>query len=298
MIRSMTGYSQAQVLEGGATVSVGIKSINHRFLDQQVRLPSALVALEPAVRRLIKEYVIRGHVEVTVGVEHLGGPSIQFNRPLLQASITAWRELAKEFGVHSEPEMGSLLALPGMVSVENGKWSEEDVARLSPLIEKAAARALEQLNEMRASEGASLESDLRRRLGRLRALAEEVNRLSSRVSEIIRQRLERRIQEIAATVGLDLARLAQEVAYLASRSDISEELTRLVSHLDQADHLLEVGLEVGKKLDFLLQEMNREANTLLSKTTDVPEVGTEVSRLGIEMKNEIEKLREQAQNIE
>ncbi len=298
MIRSMTGYSRTQVVEGETALAVALKSTNHRFLDSQVRLPSALEALEPSLRRMIKEHVLRGHVEATVSVEHAAGPAIQFNRALLQTYVTAWRELARALEMNSEPQLGSFLALPGVISVENGQWSEEELARLRPLAEKAAACALGQLNEMRAREGATLEADLRRRLERVRVLTEEISRLSNRASQVIRQRLETRMQELAVTAGLDPARLAQEVAYLASRSDISEELTRLRSHLDQAHHLLEEGAEVGKKLDFLLQEMNREANTLLSKTADVPEIGIEISRFGIEMKSEIEKLREQAQNIE
>jgi uncharacterized protein (TIGR00255 family) len=151
---------------------------------------------------------------------------------------------------------------------------------------------------MRSREGEILGRDLRLRLDSLRSLTKEVSQLARRVPALYQRRLESRIQEMLHGAELDAARLAQEVAYLAARSDITEELTRFQSHLDQVRHLLEEGTELGKKLDFLLQEMNREANTLLSKTTDVPEVGLEISRQAIEMKTEIEKLREQAQNIE
>ena len=155
---------------------------------------------------------------------------------------------------------------------------------------------------MRCAEGRALERDLRQRLGRLRALADGVERLAGSVPELYRRRLEQRLRELAGDTPVaplaEPGRLAQEVLYLASRSDITEELTRLKSHLGQAEGMLDEGAEPGKKLDFLLQEMNREANTILSKTTDVPEVGPEISRQAIEMKTEIEKLREQAQNIE
>jgi uncharacterized protein (TIGR00255 family) len=151
---------------------------------------------------------------------------------------------------------------------------------------------------MRAREGEALERDLRDRLSRLEELCGGIETLSKRFGLLYQQRLEKRVNEISGAVGVDSGRLAQEIAYLVSRSDIAEELTRFRSHLEQCRHLLNEGAEAGKKLDFLLQELNREANTLLSKTTDVPEVGLEVGRQAIEMKTEIEKLREQAQNIE
>jgi uncharacterized protein (TIGR00255 family) len=159
-------------------------------------------------------------------------------------------------------------------------------------------RALEKLNEMRAREGASLEHDLQTRFARLESLRSSISQLAEKAPQYYKQRLEGRIRDLAGSAEMDGARLAQEVAYLASRSDIAEELTRFQSHLDQIRHLMWESSEVGKKLDFLLQEMNREANTLLSKTTDVPDVGLEITRQAIEMKTEIEKLREQALNIE
>jgi uncharacterized protein (TIGR00255 family) len=176
--------------------------------------------------------------------------------------------------------------------------SAQESQRLQEVLERVARQALAGLNEMRVREGEALERDIRARLERLAALATSVSRLAQDVPALYRRRLEKRVEEILGSGELDGTRLAQEVAFLASRSDIAEELTRFRSHLDQAQHLLEESSEVGKKLDFLLQEMNREANTLLSKTTDVPEVGLEISRQAVEMKTEIEKLREQAQNIE
>jgi len=158
--------------------------------------------------------------------------------------------------------------------------------------------ALESLNTMRAREGQDLESDLRNRLGRLDSLAESVATLAERLPKLYKHRLESRLRELMGSTELDGARLAEEVAYLASRSDTTEELIRFRSHITQVNQLITGSAEVGKKLDFLLQEMNREANTLLSKTTDLPEVGLEVAHLAIEMKSEVEKLREQAQNIE
>jgi uncharacterized protein (TIGR00255 family) len=185
------------------------------------------------------------------------------------------------------------LATPG-----NGEIAPENLERIRRLLERVTTEALESLNEMRAREGEDLERDLKTRLARLESLTESVASLTERLPKCYQHRLEGRLRELLGSAEVDGARLAEEVAYLASRSDTTEELTRFRSHVAQVKQLLEESPEVGKKLDFLLQEMNREANTLLAKTTDLPEVGLEVARLAIEMKSEIEKLREQAQNIE
>jgi len=192
----------------------------------------------------------------------------------------------------------ALLHVPGMVVSGNGEMAPEALDRIRQAVETAVAQALAKLNEMRTREGESLERDLLSLLARLETLRGAVANLAQKAPQYYQQRLEGRIRDLAGNVEVDSGRLAQEVAYLASRSDIAEELTRFQSHLDQVRQLLAESSEVGKKLDFLLQEMNREANTLLSKTTDVPEVGLEITRQAIEMKTEIEKLREQAQNIE
>ena len=298
MIRSMTGYSMVRVEESDFALSVGVKSTNHRFLDVQVRLSAGLEPFEPGVRSLVKDHLCRGHVEVQVTLERAGSTALQLDRKLLAAYLATLQELRQEFGFAAEPDLVALLRAPGMVTTGNGEPSDQESERLREVLERLARQVLERLNEMRTREGEALERDIRARLEHLAGLAASISRLAEAVPVLYRRRLEKRLQEILGSVELDGARLAQEVAFLASRSDIAEELTRFRSHLDQAQHLLEESVEVGKKLDFLLQEMNREANTLLSKTTDVPEVGLEISRQAIEMKTEIEKLREQAQNIE
>jgi uncharacterized protein (TIGR00255 family) len=298
MIRSMTGYSMVRVEESDFALSVGVKSTNHRFLDVQVRLSAGLEPFEPGVRSLVKDHLCRGHVEVQVTLERAGSTALQLDRKLLAAYLATLQELRQEFGFAAEPDLVALLRAPGMVTTGNGEPSDQESERLREVLERLARQVLERLNEMRTREGEALERDIRARLEHLAGLAASISRLAEAVPALYRRRLEKRLQEILGSVELDGARLAQEVAFLASRSDIAEELTRFRSHLDQAQHLLEESSEVGKKLDFLLQEMNREANTLLSKTTDVPEVGLEISRQAIEMKTEIEKLREQAQNIE
>jgi uncharacterized protein (TIGR00255 family) len=298
MIRSMTGYSKAQAEEGGYSLSVSIRGTNHRFLDVQVRFPSALESMDPMLRRLIKDHVKRGHVEVAVSFEQPGNAGLLLDRKLLAAYIAAYRTLREEFGSASEPDLVALLRIPGLAMVGNGEILPEDLERVRQLLERVTTEALESLNEMRAREGEDLGRDLKTRLARLESLTESVASLTERLPKFYQHRLEGRLRELMGSTELDGVRLAEEVAYLASRSDTTEELTRFRSHVAQVKQLLAESPEVGKKLDFLLQEMNREANTLLSKTTDLPEVGLEVARLAIEMKSEIEKLREQAQNIE
>ena len=301
MIRSMTGYSRVRQEEGEFTLTVSVKSTNHRYLDLQMRLSPGLESFEPALRSAVKKWVARGHVELQVSLERMGPVQLQLDHKLLDAYLVTLQKLRQDLCFTSDPDLVALLRIPGIVAAGNGEFSTEDLERLRKALERGAEQSLENLNEMRAREGEALERDLRSRLERLAALAEQVDRLAQTVPQHYRHRLEKRLQEMLASSGraeLDPARVAQEVAFLASRSDIAEELTRFRSHLDQIAHLLSEGPEVGKKLDFLLQEMNREANTLLSKTTDVPEVGLEITRQAIEMKAEIEKLREQAQNIE
>jgi uncharacterized protein (TIGR00255 family) len=302
MIRSMTGYSAARGEEAEFSLSASLKSTNHRHLDLQVRFPAGLESVEPLLRRLAKEKVARGHVEINVSVERTGAGALRINRTLLNDYVRAFQELRGEFGLNSEPDVMALLRVPGMIAAGNGEFSPEELEQLQRGLERIVKEALGHLNEMRAREGESLEKDLRTRLRRLDDLSAAIEKLACNIPAFYQRRLQARLKDLIPEIPggpePDPTRLAQEVAYLASRSDIAEELTRFRSHLKQADALLTDGLEVGKKLDFLLQEMNREANTLLSKTTDVPDVGIEVARQGIEMKTEIEKLREQVQNIE
>lgn len=302
MIRSMTGYSTERTEEAGYSISVSLKSTNHRYLDLQLRFPAGLESSEPLLRRLVKESVARGHVEMAIVIERAGSGALQINRGLLKSYLEAFQQLRSEFGLAAEPDVMALLRVPGMVGASNGEFSDEDLEQVRASLERVVKEAFERFNEMRAREGESLEKDLKERLAHLGELRTGVEKHVQEIPGFYQKRLQARlkelVQEVPGGAALDSARLAQEVAYLASRSDIAEELTRFRSHLEQVSHLIESSSEVGKKLDFLLQEMNREANTLLSKTTDVPEVGQEVARLAIEMKTEIEKLREQAQNIE
>jgi len=298
----MTGYSSARSDEAEFSLTVSLKSTNHRFLDLQIRMPSSLEPLEPAVRRRLKDRLFRGHIEVTVSFERTGAQALQLNRRLLDGYVAACDGLRAEFGALAPPDPVALLRIPGIITGTDGDLPGETMERVRGALEGLVDRGLAQLDEMRAAEGESLERDVLSRLSRTSELTEAVARLAGSVPELYRRRLTDRLRELVngepGTQVVEPARLAQEVVYLAARSDIAEELTRLRSHLGQAAGLIAEGVEVGKKLDFLLQEMNREANTILSKTTDIPEAGPEIARHAIEMKSEIEKLREQAQNIE
>jgi uncharacterized protein (TIGR00255 family) len=297
MIRSMTGYSKVRREESGFSLNVAVKSVNHRFLDLQFRLPSVLSPMETALRRIVKQHVIRGHVEVSVNLERAGAEELKVDRKLLKAYIAVCREVRDEMGSAADPDVVQLLRIPGVLSTES-ELTDKELTGIRKILEPALAGALETFNTMREQEGAALEKDIVERLDHLESLRKAIAKQARRIPQFAQQRLENRLRELLGAVHVDAARLAQEVAYLASRSDISEELTRFQSHLVQARQLLAESPEVGKKLDFLLQELNREANTLLSKTSDVPQTGAEVGRQAIEMKSEIEKLREQVQNIE
>ena len=294
----MTGYSSVRSEEADFSLSVSLKSTNHRFLDLQMRIPTTLEPLEPLLRRLVKDHIARGHVDVTVTLEWAALGELRLDRRLLMAYASACRQLRNQFGMMADPDPVALLRIPGMVSGNNLEIAPQELERLQQVMERVANETLTRLNEMRAREGEALGRDLRGRLEKLERLGESVGSLAQRMPSVFQRRLEKRVRDMLGKVELDASRLAQEVVFLASRADIAEEVTRFHSHVEQAKRLLQESSEVGKKLDFLLQEMNREANTLLSKTTDVPEVGLQIARLAIEMKTEIEKLREQAQNIE
>ncbi|MBI1940641.1 MAG: YicC family protein [Acidobacteria bacterium] len=298
MIRSMTAYSRMRSDDGTLALSVSVKSTNHRFLDLQVRLPAGLESCEAPVRRLVKEHMARGHVEVQVNLERVGAGEFHLDRKMLDAYLGAWRKVREELGVGSELDLVALLRIPGMMAAGNAEIPADELEKIQTELLRVAGETLDRLNEMRAREGEALERDLQTRLERLATMCHDIGELAREAPRLYGRRLEKRVGELLANVGLDPGRLAQEAAFLASRSDVEEELTRFRSHLDQAQLLVKESSEVGKKLDFILQEMNREANTLLSKTTDVPEIGLEMTRQAIEMKTEIEKLREQAQNVE
>ena len=267
MVRSMTGFAQAQGEEGAWTLAVTVKALNHRFLDLHLRLPGELEPLEPRLRDLIRARVGRGHLEVQFQVESRGRRPLQADEDFVRSYLELYNQLRREHNLSGEPDLMGVLRLPGVLRAGERSPAPEESGRLAGLAERALTEALERLNEMRRAEGAALERELRERLRHIAEGQKKLARLGERALPAYHQRLTERLQELLGQAPLDPARLAQEAAYLAERSDVSEELTRLASHAEQFAHLLDTDGTLGKQLDFLLQEMNREANTILSKTS-------------------------------
>ncbi len=297
---SMTGYAQARREEHGWIVRVSVKSVNHRFLDLKMRLPEGFDLYELRLRQIIREKIHRGHVDVSVSVEPGTAAPVQVNRELVQAYLRAAEELRKETRAAADVDVVALLRLPGVIAGLSAAVpeSEEEQERLGQALDGCLREALSKLDDMRRAEGRHLAEELRARAARIAAQTEEVREHASTLRPAFARRLEARLKELLSGTSIEPARLAQEAALLAERSDISEELDRLRSHLQQFAKLIDGAGELGKKLDFLLQEMHREANTLLSKTPGVESEALAITGLALEIKAEIEKLREQVQNIE
>jgi uncharacterized protein (TIGR00255 family) len=297
---SMTGYAQAKSSVLGWDARVSVKSVNHRFLDLKLRLPDGFDLYELRLRQLVRERIHRGHVEVHVSVEPGAATPIQVNRDLVTNYLRAADELRLQTSVSAALDVVALLRLPGVIGglAPAVPESEEEQERLGKALEACLREALAKLDEMRRAEGRHLVEDLRRRLVHIAEQTEIVRGLVVQLRPAFARRLETRLKDLLSGTTIDPARIAQEAAMLAERSDISEELDRLRSHLQQFNKLLDGAGELGKKLDFLLQEMHREANTMLSKTPGVESEALTITSIGLEIKAEIEKLREQVQNIE
>lgn len=303
----MTGFAQARgefkTGAGMATFVLTLKSVNHRYLDLHLRLATGLEALAPGIERQIKAALRRGHVDVYLQFEQPLPAHYRLDSGLAAAYRQAWRELtdcaADDTGAR-QPDAAAMLAVPGMLTafapplIEGG---EADNAGFASAVARELRRALDELIRMREFEGAALKRDLQ---GRLRKLGTEVEHIAARqplIETSLRERLRGRLRELAAT-PLSEERLTQEAAFGAERADISEEIARLRAHLEQFTAILEAGGEAGKKLEFLLQELQREAGTMLAKTGSGSAAGLETTERGLRIRLELEKLREQVQNLE
>ncbi|MGA7525157.1 MAG: YicC/YloC family endoribonuclease [Acidobacteriaceae bacterium] len=296
-VYSMTGFARVagRVSETfGFTLS--LKSVNHRFLDLHMRLPQGTEGIEMQLRRSLKEKLRRGHVEVTLNLERSQKAEAGYDHALVAAYIEAFRAAAAEHALNAEPDLNAVFRLPGVLVAE-ARISEEDLQQLEEAVLREADGLVAALQTMRAQEGSLLANELRAGMERLRALVDEAATLRENVQQAYMDRLNQRMKTLLDG-GYDQDRILQEAALIAERSDVEEEVTRLRTHIDHFTGLLDQGGEVGKKLDFLLQEMNREANTLLSKTSGVAGNGTRITEAGLGMKSEIEKVREQIQNLE
>jgi uncharacterized protein (TIGR00255 family) len=278
---------------GRVAFSVSLKSVNHRFLDLHFRLPSGCDSLEMQLRRLLKEQIARGHVEVTLSIERGGSETLSLNRPLVSAYIAAYRAAANEFSLPNEPDLNAILRVPGALDSQGA--SIDGV--LEATVMARIGEVLDRLNQMREQEGRSIERELRAHMGHLRDAVKVVEEHRRNMLQSYMERLQLRLQELLGSAP-DRDRVLQEAALLVDRSDIQEEVVRLENHIQHFLSLLDEHGEVGKKLDFLLQEMNREANTLLSKTSGLAGEALKITEAGLSMKAEIEKSREQVQNLE
>jgi len=283
-IYSMTGFARTQVrVNDQLSYTLSLKSVNHRFLDVQLRLPSGLDGLEMELRKALKDSLVRGHVDVTLSVDRSTQQTVGYNRALLAAYVDAFKAASSEFGLFGVPDINVALRLPGALQADNRANGDEDCEALTASVLQEIGPLLDQLKCMRAREGESLAAILNATLDRLAEATAGVAELRPEVEARAQERL---TQRLVAAVGQDFnrQRVLEEIAVMVERSDIAEELARMTTHIGHFRELLVAGGEVGKKLDFLLQEMNREANTLLSKTGSVGGKGTRVTELGLAMK--------------
>ena len=292
-MKSMTGYGRGTVTGDDFSVSVDLKTVNNRFLDVHLRIGSELASVEPAIKRRIGSRLARGRVDVTISFERTAQIAYELNRPLIAGYVQALRQLQEEFDIEGVLDINSLARIPGALVPGRNGIDERMIAAL----EQAIDQALDDLERMRQQEGEALRIELAERVAKIEALVPTIEASAAGLADAYRLRLQKRIGELLSrggqTIEVDQARLAQEVAYLADRSDVSEEMVRLRSHLAQFQEALNSPGETGKMLDFLLQELNREANTTLSKSTDLT-----IKEAALSIKAEVEKLREQVQNVE
>jgi uncharacterized protein (TIGR00255 family) len=296
---SMTGYASVRTsTRDEIAFTLAIKCVNHRFLDLHFRLPSYCDALEAQIRKVLKESLRRGHIEVTLQVERRANAEIQLNSGLLDAYVQAFRSAASTYGLETELDLNTVLRIPGMMSAESSVGVEQ-IEGLEAAVLSQMDSLVGKLNEVRAQEGKALAAELRASMARLQMFAVEMAELRNGVRETQVERLRVRLAELTQGVPISEERVLAEAAVLAERSDIEEEVVRLRTHVDRFVTMIDEGGELGKRLDFLLQELNREANTMLSKTGAAAGVNSlRITELGLEMKTEIERAREQVQNLE
>jgi len=289
----MTGYGRGNVSSETFSVNVEIKTVNNRFLDINLRMPYELQPLEAELKKIITQRLSRGRVDVNLQTERTEEIVYELNRPLISGYLSALKQMQEEFSITGEPDINVIARLPNVLQNQKNDLSED----FAKGIKDALVLALHELENMRVIEGEILKTELKNLLDGIEHLLPTIESESENVSEEYRQRLTKRITEMLAKsdsqIELDQARLAQEVAFLSDRSDISEEIQRLKSHIEQFRQIMNDEKEVGKRLDFLTQELNREANTIASKTQNLV-----VKESALSIKSSIEKIREQVQNVE
>jgi uncharacterized protein (TIGR00255 family) len=297
-VLSMTGFASVDAsLDGGRGFGLTMKSVNHRHLDLSVRVPMGMDALEPALRKAVKAAVRRGHVELTMMFEKVSASAVvELDEALLEAYVSAFARAKEHFGVAQEPDLNGLLRMPGVMSATVKAVSAADVE--GPVV-AALVELLARFNAAREAEGAALAADLLSGMQTLAALAVEARELRAGLAAAEFGRLKLKLEELVNGSSVSEERLVTEAALITARGDVEEELVRLRTHIDRFTEILDGGGEVGRQLDFLLQEMNREANTLLSKSgSNSGEAGMRLTDIGLEVKVGLERAREQVQNLE
>ncbi len=292
MIKSMTGFGSGRATVGDEEVVVEIKSVNHKFLEVKVRVPREAAPLESSIAKIVKEKLSRGAVDVSVKrtAKTSSGLLPTYDSVLAEAYRTLFAQIAKAQNVPDDTTVRSLAAQPQVIRMEEPQGNPQMVETAA---QQALELALQALTAMRSAEGEALSNDLSARLGKMRELAFEIQNLAPKAIEAFSTRLLERIQELRRTVSVDDSRMAQEVALFAERVDIEEEMIRLQSHFQQFELLLAAAEPVGRKMDFLVQEMNREVNTTGSKSQSI-----DISNRVVTLKAELERVREQVQNVE
>ena len=292
MIKSMTGYGRAVQTVNGREFTVEVRSVNNRYLDCNVKLPRMVSFAEDAVKQAVKNAISRGKVDVyiTIKSEAENDTKITLNAAIVEGYLSAMRQMVDSYGVKDDISVSTLSRLPEVFTVEKPEVDEEQLK--NDLLQVVAA-ALEGYNAFRAAEGAALDADLRSRGNTILELVSQVEAGNSQTVIDYRARLYNKLKEVLANTAIDEGRILTEAAIFADKVAVDEETVRLRSHLEQMNNMLTAGGALGRKLDFLLQEMNREANTIGSKCTDV-----RLARIVVDIKAELEKIREQTQNIE
>ena len=292
LIKSMTGYGSASGKSGDLTVTVELKSVNNRFLDCSVRIPRVYLFAEDRIKSLVQKNVGRGKVDVFVSIDSSAANdvAVRLNEGVAAAYVAAFEELSEKYALKNDLTAVALGRLPDVFTVER---KEVDQEAFGADLEAVATEAIAVFERMRCAEGEKLKADILLKLQRVEELAAEIKVLSPQTVEEYRARLEAKMQEVLQTADIDRARIVTEAAIFADKVAVDEELVRLASHIAQMRDMLAKGGAVGRKLDFLTQEMNREANTTGSKCTDA-----KITRLVVDLKSEIEKIREQIQNLE
>lgn len=298
-VRSMTGYAEIIAEHDGVVLTVSLRSVNHRYLDLHVHLPDPLQSLEPKVRREIQEMNPRGRLDLKVTVEQASPAEVNVQEALLGRYIELFRRLGTQYGLPAETDVATICRLPGVLNLPGLEAARgELLTRLEDPVLAAIAQTLSRWDEMRAAEAQFLLADMGRRVRRIQESVERLEGLQAEAALLAQKRLQERLQALLGQAGLDPTRLAQEAALLADRADVSEEILRLKAHAARFALVLDQETDVGRKLDFLLQEMHRELNTLLAKTAGLGEGSLPLTDAALEIKGEAEKLREQVQNLQ